>query len=317
MSRSASIAPDLGDEPDLRPRETTAVDAAANPTTSAGAKVLAAIPINNVDGVSGDSISISSDPASKRRRLSHATRSPHSLPLSTPLPSSSRPVTCGTTRAPPGVPPGVILPIDLPVVLSGIPHPHLTDSTATNCIRTTNRPISDRARISLESASTANNSKNDDEDYLVAFAAKNSVPWNGSLTWPSNDLSRRQKRLAEMPPQREVRVRAKAVLVLNDAIQHEAALAYTRGNVADRWCKRCAAGDGNFPMCVVVKGEMEGACANCHFGRKKGKCSLHKSRKSYPFVLYFVSFPSLFLIDELHHISSHVLILYRNRRSQP
>lgn len=136
--------------------------------------------------------------------------------------------------------------------------------------------------------------------------------WDGELLWPTDELSRRQKRLMEMPAQREVRVRTGAVLMLNDSIQHEAALAYTRGTIADRWCKRCAAGDGNFPMCVVVEGELEGACSNYHFSRRKNKCSLHSSRKSYIssfcyfFSLLFYSFLLFLCLSLVEHVLSHL-----------
>jgi hypothetical protein len=106
--------------------------------------------------------------------------------------------------------------------------------------------------------------------------------WSGDLgitTW-AHLVSRRLTRLRALPTVREVRLRTGSTLEINDdVINLEAALAWTAGTVAATPCSRCASNLGRFPQCVVVPGDMGGACANCHFAHDGSACSLHKKRK--------------------------------------
>jgi hypothetical protein len=69
----------------------------------------------------------------------------------------------------------------------------------------------------------------------------------------------------------------------NRSRNREAALAYCVGEIADEPCGKCAAGEGPWTSCVIVKDFLGGACAGCHWGSGGKACSFHSKYSGYPF----------------------------------
>ena len=55
-----------------------------------------------------------------------------------------------------------------------------------------------------------------------------------------------------------------------------AILGQTRGDVAANECLECSLGLGKFAECVVVRGQLSGACCNCFYMDKSTRCSLRR-----------------------------------------
>lgn len=110
------------------------------------------------------------------------------------------------------------------------------------------------------------------------------------------------KRIASLPFKRRVDFRlfpdGKPILKdLKEASRNTAAWAQTRGIQVLPSCDYCAAGNGPFASCVVIRNKtgqriFEGTCANCQFGRRGPKCSLRGFYMAYhlaPFANYIVN----------------------------
>ena len=59
---------------------------------------------------------------------------------------------------------------------------------------------------------------------------------------------------------------------------YEAALAQCTGVVQDLPCVHCARGFGRWTLCVVVPGQLQGSCSNCHVSGDGSRCSFHASK---------------------------------------
>lgn len=87
------------------------------------------------------------------------------------------------------------------------------------------------------------------------------------------------KRIASLPFKRRVDFRlfpdGKPIIKdLKEASRNTAAWAQTRGIQVLPSCDYCAAGNGPFASCVIIRNEtgqrfFEGTCANCQFGRRQ------------------------------------------------
>ncbi|KAF8448379.1 hypothetical protein BDZ91DRAFT_752071 [Kalaharituber pfeilii] len=80
--------------------------------------------------------------------------------------------------------------------------------------------------------------------------------------------SARLQKLVAMPRLRGVQLRNGKELSFRRMTSHEAILASTRGQIAAKPCIRCKKGAGPFEKCIIIEGEMNGGCNNCHFSSK-------------------------------------------------
>ncbi|KAF8466879.1 hypothetical protein BDZ91DRAFT_724262 [Kalaharituber pfeilii] len=87
--------------------------------------------------------------------------------------------------------------------------------------------------------------------------------------------SARLQKLVAMPRLRGVQLRnEEKELSFRRITGHEAILASTRGQIAAKPCITCKNGGGPFKKCIIIEGEMNGACNNCHFASRI--CSFRK-----------------------------------------
>lgn len=61
-------------------------------------------------------------------------------------------------------------------------------------------------------------------------------------------------------------------------VNHEAALAQSRGHEAPTACEHCQRQRGVWIGCVIVPGYFRGACANCHYMGQGTRCSLRPGK---------------------------------------
>lgn len=100
---------------------------------------------------------------------------------------------------------------------------------------------------------------------------------------PLDYLSGLGERISALPRQRCIDFRANAegkpvLKSVKEGSNNAAAWAQTRGFQVSHACSTCAAGNGPFVSCVVLKNLdcqhfFDGSCANCHFNKQGSKCS--------------------------------------------
>ncbi|KAH9433595.1 hypothetical protein MCOR02_005643 [Pyricularia oryzae] len=87
------------------------------------------------------------------------------------------------------------------------------------------------------------------------------------------------KRLYKEPGMRPAQQRRpEQMLNLQRRSNVEALFAHIAGVEAVSPCKNCRKGHGPWHSCVVVEGQMCGACANCWFNASGARCSFHETR---------------------------------------
>ncbi|KAI6361453.1 hypothetical protein MCOR25_006489 [Pyricularia grisea] len=87
------------------------------------------------------------------------------------------------------------------------------------------------------------------------------------------------KRLYKEPGMRLAQQRRpEQMLNLQRRSNVEALFAHIAGAEAVSPCKNCRKGHGPWHSCVVVEGQMCGACANCWFNASGARCSFHETR---------------------------------------
>ena len=99
---------------------------------------------------------------------------------------------------------------------------------------------------------------------------------------PPAKPSRTFTELLGMPRLRGIYSRPGKVLLWVRAINHEALLASTRGQLATTPCNSCKHGSGPVTQCIVVHPMLKGSCTNCHYNSQGARCSLRPSKYSHP-----------------------------------
>lgn len=103
---------------------------------------------------------------------------------------------------------------------------------------------------------------------------------------PAEAVNCMGERVAALPFQRRVEFRAgkDGKPLLKDVLEvsrNTAAWVQTRGVQVPQPCSNCAAGNGPFTACVVLRMPnnqrfSDGSCANCYFGHSGSRCSLRE-----------------------------------------
>jgi hypothetical protein len=70
---------------------------------------------------------------------------------------------------------------------------------------------------------------------------------------------------------------------------YEAALAQCTGEVRDLPCVHCAKGFGQWTLCVMVPGQLQGSCSNCHVSGDGSRCSFRAGK----FIFYLIFYLQL------------------------
>ena len=84
--------------------------------------------------------------------------------------------------------------------------------------------------------------------------------------------------LAVKPRVRGVFLRPRRVLQLGRSINQEAALGFTRGEIAAPACLHCQHEFGPFTECVTVTDMFTGSCTNCHYSSSGSRCSFRPGK---------------------------------------
>ena len=84
--------------------------------------------------------------------------------------------------------------------------------------------------------------------------------------------------LYALPRIRSIDTRPNRTLDLSRAVNQEAALCQTRGQIAINPCACCAKKAGIFTECIVVPGRLNGTCGNCHHQGRDSRCSFTPSK---------------------------------------
>lgn len=157
--------------------------------------------------------------------------------------------------------------------LSSSPFPYLPVMLPSDTILQQSSKIAARTRSRTQSNGMSTVDPSDPPSYGMSSSGE-----------PLETVAPLGKKIAVLPFKRRVDFRlfpdGKPIIKdLKDASRNTAAWAQTRGIQVSPSCDYCAAGNGPFASCVVVRNGtgqqfFEGTCANCQFGRRGPKCSL-------------------------------------------